>query len=73
MSAPACPVCSSTEVHLVSTAEVARRIVGSRSNNGKPVFIVEADPIEDSTEERVTCANGHSHPARVGFDVEWVQ
>ena len=73
MSAPACPVCSTTDVRLVRTTEVARRIVGSRSNDGKPVFIVESDPIEESVEERVTCANGHSHPARVGFDVEWAE
>jgi hypothetical protein len=45
--------------------------VGSRSNDGKPVFVVESDPIEESVEEQVTCSNGHSHPDRVGFDVEW--
>jgi hypothetical protein len=73
MTAPACPVCSSTEVHLVWTTAVTRRIVSSRSDNGKPVFIVEANPLGESVEERVTCANGHSHPDRVGFDVEWAE
>ncbi|MEA2024978.1 MAG: hypothetical protein U9N79_11930 [Actinomycetota bacterium] len=73
MTAPACPVCSSTDVRLVWTTEVTRRIVGSRSKDGTPVFIVESDPIEESVEERVICANGHSHPDRVGFDVEWAE
>ena len=73
MSAPACPVCSSTEVRLIWTTEVTRQVVGSRSDNGKPIFIVESNPIEESVEERITCANGHSHPERVGFDVEWAE
>jgi len=73
MSAPACPVCSSTEVRLVWTTETTRQVVGSRSSNGKPVFIVESNPIEESVEERVICANGHAHPERVGFDVEWAE
>jgi hypothetical protein len=73
MPAPACPVCSSTDVRLVWTTEVTRRVVGSRSNNGKPVFIVESSPIEESTGERVACANGHAHPDRVRFDVEWAE
>ena len=73
MSAPACPVCSSPEVHLVWTTTITRRVVGSHSDNGKPVFIVDSEPTEESTEERVTCANGHSHPDRVGFDVEWAE
>jgi hypothetical protein len=64
-------VCSSTDVRLVWTTEVTRRVVGSRSGDGKPVFVVEPDPIEESLEERVSCVNGHSHPDRVGFDVEW--
>ncbi len=71
MPVPACPVCSSTDVRLVWTTEVSRRIVGFRSNDGKPVFVVESDPIEESVEERVTCVNGHSHPDHIGFDVEW--
>jgi hypothetical protein len=71
VSVPACPVCSSTDVRLVWTTEVTRRVVGSRSGDGKPVFVVEPDPIEESLEERVSCVNGHSHPDRVGFDVEW--
>ncbi len=71
MSVPACPVCSSTDVRLVSTTKVSRRVVGSRSADGKPIFVVESDPIEESVEERVACVNGHSHPDRVGFDVEW--
>ena len=73
MSAPGCPVCSSTDVRLVWTTVTTRRIAGSRSSNGKPVFVVESEPIEESVEERVTCVNGHSHPDRVGFDVEWAE
>ena len=72
MPAPACPVCSTTDVRLVRTIEVSHGVVGSRSTDGKPVFIVASDPIEETAVERVTCANGHSHPDRVGFDVEWV-
>jgi len=71
MSVTACPVCSSVDVRLIWTTEVIRRVVGSRSGDGKPVFVVESDPIEESVEERVACVNGHSHPDRVGFDIEW--
>ncbi len=71
MSVTACPVCSSVDVRLIWTTEVVRRVVGSRSGDGKPVFVVESDPIEESVEERVACVNGHSHPDRVGFDIEW--
>jgi len=35
------------------------------------VFVVETLPFEETTTEVVMCVNGHAHPARVGFDVEW--
>ncbi len=71
MAAPACPVCGSTDIRMVRTEESIRRVTGSKPGDGKPAFVIETDPFESSTKEIVTCVNGHAHPERVGFDIEW--
>jgi len=71
MAAPACPVCGSPDIRMVHTEETIRRVTGSKSGDGKPMFVVETEPFESSTTEIITCVNGHAHPARVGFDIEW--
>jgi hypothetical protein len=68
----ACPVCGSSDIRMIRTEEQIRRVTGSASGDGKPMFIIETAPFEETTTEVVSCVNGHAHPARVGFDIEWV-
>jgi len=68
----ACPVCGSSDIRMVRTEEQIRRVTGSASGSGKPTFMVAAAPFEEMTTEVVMCVNGHAHPARVGFEIEWV-
>ena len=68
----ACPVCGSSDIRMVRTEEQIRRVTGSASGDGRPTFIVETAPFEEVTTDVVICVNGHAHPVRVGFDIEWV-
>jgi len=66
-----CPVCGTSDIRFIRTMTETRHVTGSASGDGKPVFVVEVDPFDEATTEVVTCVNGHAHPARVGFEVEW--
>ena len=71
MAALECPVCGSPDIRFVRTVETVHHVTGSGAGDGKPKFTVEKDPFETNTTDVVTCVNGHAHPARVGFEVEW--
>jgi hypothetical protein len=71
MAALECPVCGTSDIRFVRTRTETHRVTGSASGDGGPVFVVAAEAFEEVTSDVVTCVNGHAHPARVGFDVEW--
>jgi hypothetical protein len=67
----ACPVCGTDDIRYVKTTTETHRLTGSAPGDGKPVFVVEQEPFEVESNAIVTCVNGHAHPARVGFEIEW--
>jgi hypothetical protein len=71
MAALECPVCGTSDIRFVRTRTETHRVTGSTSGDGRPVFAVETGAFEEETNDVVTCVNGHAHPARVGFEVEW--
>lgn len=73
MDISACPACGATDIRLEVTETVSHRIVGWRSADNRPVFVASEDVIESASSQRVVCVNGHAHPERVGFDLEWAQ
>jgi hypothetical protein len=44
-----------------------------RSGDDRPVFVAEPDIIGSTSNGRIVCVNGHAHPDRVGFDLEWAE
>jgi hypothetical protein len=46
-------------------------LVSWRSGDEKPIFVASKEPLSDEVSGRVVCVNGHAHPDRVGFDLEW--
>ena len=74
----ACPVCGANDIRLVRRSENVEtfRVVRSASGDGMPTFVADPaviDETRDRIEDRVECVNGHAHPARVGFTLEWVR
>jgi len=67
----ACPVCGTGDIRYVKTTIETHRVTGTGSGEGKPVFVIEKEPFEVEPTAIVTCVNGHAHPARVGFEIEW--
>ncbi len=76
MEITGCPACGTKEIRLVRCLSVTevRAVVAFRSGDERPVFVVDPEVAEeerDLVEEVVVCVNGHAHPDRVGFDLEW--
>ena len=74
----ACPACGSTDIRLVREVRCTEvhRLAGWRSGDERPVFVAAADPAGRDCEvvaQRVECVNGHAHPDRIGFDLEWAE
>jgi hypothetical protein len=46
-------------------------LVSWRSGDEKPIFVASKESMSDEVSGRVVCVNGHAHPDRVGFDLEW--
>jgi hypothetical protein len=73
MEISACPACGSTDIRYERTTVDQFKLDSWRSADDRPVFVSEPEIFESSMTDRVVCANGHAHPDRVGFDLEWVE
>ena len=71
MEISACPACGTMDIRLETTEVVSHKVVSWRSGENRPVFVAGKDVIESQSARRVVCVNGHAHPDRVGFDLEW--
>ena len=71
MEVSACPACGTDDIRLEVTDVSSHKIVAWRSADDRPVFVASRDVIESETTQRVVCVNGHAHPDRIGFDLEW--
>ncbi len=74
----ACPACGSTDIRLVRDVRCTEvyPLTGWRAGAKRPVFVAADEPTERDCEvlgQRVECVNGHAHPDRIGFDLEWSQ
>jgi len=67
----ACPACGTLDIRLETTATESHKVVSWRSGEERPVFVAERGILDSKTTERIVCTNGHAHPNRVGFDLEW--
>jgi hypothetical protein len=59
------------DIRFETTEVVSHKVVSWRSGEDRPVFVAAKDVIESQSTKRVVCVNGHAHPDRVGFDLEW--
>lgn len=71
MEISACPVCGSTDIRYERTTVDKFKLDGWRSAEDRPVFVAEPEIFESDVTDRVVCVNGHAHPDRVGFTLEW--
>jgi hypothetical protein len=67
----ACPACGTDDVRYERTEITAYPLVSWRSGDERPVFVASKESTETETTGRIVCVNGHAHPDRVGFDLEW--
>lgn len=71
MDISACPACGTDDIRLETTAVVQHEVVSWRSGPQRPVFVAASEVLDDQSTKRIVCVNGHAHPDRVGFDLEW--
>jgi len=71
MEISACPACGTDDIRLETTATVQHEVVSWRSGEQRPVFVAASDALDKASSQRIVCVNGHAHPDRVGFDLEW--
>ena len=71
MEVSACPACGTDDIRYERTDVITYPLVSWRSGDGKPVFVASKESAGIETTGRVVCVNGHAHPDRVGFDLEW--
>jgi len=72
----ACPACGSTDIRLVREVRCTEvhPLTGWRAGEQRPVFVARSEASDRDCEvvtQRVECVNGHAHPDRIGFDLEW--
>ena len=71
MEISACPACGTTDIRYERTTVDEFKLDSWRSGDDRPVFVAEAQLFGSKMTDRVVCVNGHAHPDRVGFDLEW--
>ncbi len=71
MEISACPACGATDIRYERTTIDEFRIDSWRSADDRPIFVANPDLLEATSTGRVVCVNGHAHPLKVGFDLEW--
>ncbi len=72
MEISACPACGATDVRYERTTVDQFRLASWHSGSERPVFVSETEVLDSIVTGRIVCVNGHAHPDRVGFDLEWV-
>jgi hypothetical protein len=73
MEISACPACGTTDIRYERTTVDGFKLDSWRSGDERPIFVANADLLESASTSRVVCVNGHAHPDRVGFDLEWTE
>ena len=71
MDISACPACGSDDIRLETTSVQQHEVVSWRSGDARPVFVAASEVLDRTSAERIVCVNGHAHPDRIGFDLEW--
>jgi len=71
MDISACPACGTDDIRLETTAVRHHEVVSWRSGDERPLFVAASEILDSATTQRIVCVNGHAHPDRVGFDLEW--
>lgn len=71
MEISACPACGATDIRYERTTVDQFQLDSWRAGDERPVFVSETEILESQVSDRIACVNGHAHPDRVGFDLEW--
>jgi len=71
MKISACPACGTEDIRYETTEVTTYPLVSWHAGDDKPVFVASTEPVSSESSGRVVCVNGHAHPDRVGFDLEW--
>ncbi len=71
MEISACPACGTMDIRFEATEVVSHTVVSWRSGDDRPVFVADTVVLDSASMTRIVCVNGHAHPDRVGFDLEW--
>ncbi len=71
MDISACPACGTDDIRLETKAVGQHRVVSWRSGDQRPVFVASPEVLDEESSKRIVCVNGHAHPDRIGFDLEW--
>lgn len=71
MEISACPACGTTDIRYERTTVDGFKLDSWRSGDERPIFVANPDLLESASTGRVACVNGHAHPDKVGFDLEW--
>lgn len=71
MEISACPACGTTDIRYERTTVDEFKLDSWRSGDDRPIFVANPKLLEATSTGRVVCVNGHAHPDRVGFDLEW--
>ncbi len=73
MEVSACPACGTTDIRYERTTVDQFKLDSWRSGDERPVFVSETAILNSDATGRIVCVNGHAHPDRVGFDLEWAE
>jgi hypothetical protein len=71
METSACPMCGTTDDRYQERTVDHFKLDSWRSGEERPGFVSEPDISESVGTVRIVCVNGHAHPDRVGFELEW--
>ncbi len=71
MEISACPACGTSDIRYERSTVDQFKLDGWRPGSERPVFVAETEAFDSAVSGRVVCVNGHAHPDRVGFDLEW--
>jgi hypothetical protein len=71
MEVSACPECGTDDIRYERTEVTAFPLVSWRSGDDRPIFVASEESRGTDITRRIVCANGHTDPDRVGFDLEW--
>lgn len=73
MEISSCPACGATDIRYERTTVDQFELDSWRSGHERPVFVARTQAMNAETTDRIVCVNGHAHPDRVGFDLEWAE